>query len=177
MLQVCVAMVVPSASVSISYVPFATSGRKTVNFWRWAVLFWIGVIFFSSTSMAGQLSEQGFRYLSQTLLGEVPVETQSYSIAHFLADKGVHVTMFCVLATLLWKAIPPNPRKSLLILGCGAIVGSCSEFLQRFFPDRDPALRDVLINIGGTALGLLICRSISSLNRKRISRDRIAALR
>ncbi len=56
-----------------------------------------------------------------------------------------------------------------MILLCGAIVGSCSEYLQRFFPDRDPAIRDVLINIGGTALGLLICRSVVKWHHNRIA--------
>ena len=146
-----------------------------MNRWRWAVLGWIGVIFFSSTSAAGQFSEQGFRYLSQAFLGQAPAKTQSYNLFHLLADKSVHVTLFCVLAMLLWKAIPASPRKGLLILLCGVIVGSCSEFLQRFFPDRDPALRDVLINIGGSALGLLISRSLASWSGRSILRQKTAA--
>ncbi len=86
-------------------------------------------------------------------------ESQSYTIVHLTADKGLHVTLFCVLAILLWKALGKVPRKPALILLSGAIVGCGSEILQSFFPDRDPAIRDVIINIGGTALGLLIVQA------------------
>jgi VanZ family protein len=71
-----------------------------------------------------------------------------------LADKGVHVSLFFVLALLLWRILPDVQWKIARILLFGAAVGSASEFLQSFFPGRDPALRDVLINIGGTAVGI-----------------------
>jgi VanZ family protein len=80
-----------------------------------------------------------------------------YGIVHLLADKGFHVTLFCVLAVLLWQALRHSEKKIWVILLSGAAVGSCSEFLQRFFPGRDPAIRDVLINIGGTAIGIAFC--------------------
>jgi VanZ family protein len=62
-----------------------------------------------------------------------------------------------VLAVLLWQALRHSEKKIWFILLSGAAVGSCSEFLQRFFPGRDPAIRDVLINIGGTAIGIAFC--------------------
>jgi VanZ family protein len=74
-----------------------------------------------------------------------------------LADKSVHVSLFLVLALLLWRILPNAPWKIAAILVSGALVGSASEFLQRFFPGRDPAVRDVLINIGGTAIGAAVC--------------------
>ncbi len=89
-------------------------------------------------------------------LSQLRPNSSPYGVIHLLADKSVHVGLFCVLAILLWKALPNTARKPLIILAIGALVGSCSEFLQRFFPDRDPAIRDVLINIGGTALGILL---------------------
>ncbi len=127
------------------------------TFWRLTVVAWIGLISFSSTSVASEWSEQGFRYLSQLLFSELPPTSSPYGVIHLLADKGVHVTLFCVLALLLWKALPDAPAKPLIILACGAVVGSYSEFLQRFFPGRDPAIRDALINTSATALGILIC--------------------
>ena len=57
--------------------------------------------------------------------------------------------------------------KSWVIVLCGALVGLCSEFLQRFFPDRDPAIRDVIINICGTALGLAICAVVIRMYTQR----------
>jgi len=121
-----------------------------------AVIAWIGVIFFSSTSLASQWCEQGFSWLSSLLFGHLGPTDPSYGILHLLADKGVHVSLFLILAMLLCMTIPQIRWKAAIVLGCGALVGSCSEFLQRFFPGRDPAIRDVLINIGGTAAGLAL---------------------
>ena len=128
---------------------------------RCAVAAWVCLIFFSSTSLAGEWSEQGFRFLSRHFLTRVDTGSPSYDWIHFLAAKSVHVTLFCVLAILLWRALPTVRPKVLIILMSGAIVGSCSEFLQSFFPGRDPAVRDVLINIGGTAAGIALCGVMS----------------
>ncbi len=129
-----------------------------VNNWIWAVVAWIGVIFFSSTSLASKWAEGLFNFISSEFLSGLHPDSPSFGIVHLLADKGFHVSLFCVLAILLWLAVMHGGRKWLLILLAGASVGACSELLQRFFPDRDPAVRDVLINIGGTALGLIVCK-------------------
>ncbi|MBV8897069.1 MAG: VanZ family protein [Acidobacteriaceae bacterium] len=128
--------------------------HPSTSLWRSFVIAWILVIFFSSTSLASQWCESGFAYVSAVLFRRLHPHSSSYDLVHLLADKGLHVTMFCVLAILLWHAFPTIQHKVPTILVCGAIVGSCSEFLQRFFPGRDPAIRDVLINIAGTALGI-----------------------
>ncbi len=128
-----------------------------VNALIWLVFVWIGVIFLSSTSVAQQRCEQAYQFVSRVILGRTHPDLGAFSLLHLLADKGLHVTLFCVLAVLLWLSITTAARKPWLILLLGAVVGSLSEFLQSFFPDRDPAERDVLINLGGTALGLLLC--------------------
>ncbi len=138
-----------------------------VNGWIWAVLLWIGVILFSSTSLALKWAEEFFRFISAAFLSQLQPESSSYGIVQLLADKGFHVSLFCVLAVLLWLALPNMVWKSWVIVLCGALVGSCSEFLQRFFPDRDPAIRDVIINICGTALGLAICAIAVRMHRQR----------
>jgi VanZ family protein len=132
-----------------------------VRLGRLAVALWVGLIFFSSTSLASEWAEEAFSYLSRLLLPGVHPHSHTYDWMHLLADKGFHVALFCVLAILLWRALPNISRKILVILAFGAVVGMCSEFLQRFFPGRDPAIRDVLINIAGTALGLILCGVIS----------------
>jgi len=129
---------------------------EQVNNWLWAVIAWIGVIFFSSTSLASKWAEASFRTLSQ-FLGDLGAYSSSYGLVHLLADKGFHVTLFCVLAVLLWRTLVRAEKRVWVILIAGAITGSCSELLQRLFPDRDPTIRDVLINVGGTALGIVAC--------------------
>jgi VanZ family protein len=127
------------------------------NRWILALIVWIGVIFFSSTSLASQWCEEGFRFLSGIIFSHLHPDDSSYGLIHLLADKSVHVGLFLVLALLLWRILPNAPWKIAAILVFGALVGSASEFLQRFFPGRDPAVRDVLINIGGTAIGAAVC--------------------
>ena len=133
-----------------------------MNAWAWAAVDWEGVIFFSSTSLAGQSSEEAFSALSH-LFTHLQPGTSSYNVMHLLADKSVHIALFTVFAVLLWGALSRIPKKVLWILLIGAFIGSCSELLQNFFPGRDPAIRDVLINIGGTGLGIGVSALISKL--------------
>lgn len=140
--------------------------RRFPSPWWLAVAAWLGVIAFSSTSAAGQDSEQAFYSLSSILFRYLHSNYSEYRIVHFLADKGVHVTLFAVLAILLWQALRPVHWKIIAILAAGGLVGSGSEFLQSFYPDRDPAIRDVVINIGGTAIGILICFVVSRWRRR-----------
>jgi len=140
------------------------------NRWVWVVCGWIAVIFFSSTSVAGQQSERAFNYLSDMLLPQLERGTSSYGAVHLLADKSVHLFLFSMLGILLWKAVANVGHKIAIILLIGAIVGSCSEFLQRFFPDRDPAITDVLINVGSTAIGVGISLGFVKLHARLIRR-------
>ncbi len=137
------------------------------NVWLWAALAWVCIILFSSTSLALRLAEELFDVLSRLFFGGMQQNSSSYGIIHLLADKGFHVALFCVLALLLWQALQDAAKKPWMIIVCGAVVGSSSEFLQRFFPDRDPAIRDVLINVGGTALGILLCLGLAKLQEQR----------
>jgi VanZ family protein len=126
-----------------------------------AVIGWIGVIFFSSTSTASLWCETAFSYLARFFIAGIPRDSGSFGIIHLVADKGLHVTLFTVLAILLTLAMASGRRKVVRILAFGFLVGCCSEYLQSFFPDRDPAIRDVLINLAGTGFGALIGRLLS----------------
>jgi VanZ family protein len=123
-----------------------------------AVVGWIGVIFFSSTSAASRWCESAFASLSEFLLSGIPRDSTSLGVIHLIADKGLHVTLFAVLALLLFRALVNPQGKTVRILSFGLLVGCCSEYLQSLFPDRDPAFRDVVINVAGTGLGIVISR-------------------
>lgn len=116
--------------------------------WLLCTIAWTGLIFFSSTTLAGQWSEQAFQFLFGA------GRQSSDSLLHFLAEKSVHLTLFFVLGILLSQLYTAAPlaRFGKVVL-TGLVIGSLSELLQNFFPGRDPALRDVLINVGSTALG------------------------
>ncbi len=117
------------------------------------VVLWVSAIFLSSTS-AARFCDRLFLSWYGVLVGTSnPVV---YECLHFVAEKGVHVILFVVLVILLWKVVPDTRWKTVLILLLGSFIGTCSEFLQRFFPGRDPTVRDVLINMAGTALGIIL---------------------
>ncbi len=129
--------------------------------WRAAVAVWVGFIFFSSTNLAEQCAEAVWALVS----GQISVSHPEHGLSYLLLDKGFHVSMFFILALLLCLALPYSRRQSYQVIAAGAIIGSCSEYLQSFFPGRDPAFRDVLINIGGTVLGLLAYKLFLSRSR------------
>ena len=132
--------------------------RVTIS--RIGVVLWIGVIFFSSTSLAAQWCEELFATLSSMLLPHLSAAHPSYKHLHFIAEKSVHVTLFMLFAVLLWNAIPNKPRKITAIFLSSLLVACMAEFIQFFFPGRDPALRDVMIDLGGTAIGVGIITKI-----------------
>jgi VanZ family protein len=136
------------------------------NRWRIAAGLWIALIFLSCTSGAGQWSEHTYDVLGSIFARYLRADVASSTLVHFLAEKGVHVFLFVVLAILLWNAIQGAHYKFTSILLVGTVVGSCSELLQRLFPERDPSLRDVGINVAATALGALISSFLFKWKRR-----------
>ena len=125
------------------------------NRWAMAAVAWLALILFSSTSIAGERSERAYEWVATTILHHPP-HARGEDWLHFLAAKSVHVTLFTVFAILLWNALPVLRWKFTLVVLIGLVTGTCSELLQRLFPNRDPAVRDVLINLAATLLGATI---------------------
>lgn len=125
---------------------------------------WTLLILFSSTSLAADYCEQAFAWLYGSTVAKHFTSTDAYDSLHFVAEKSVHLTLFFVLGVLLWQVFSARRGRRLatVVLG-GLIVGTASELLQRFFPGRDPAIRDVFINVTGTFLGAAVC----TLTRRR----------
>lgn len=134
--------------------------------------FWIAFIFFSSTSAAAEWADLAY----YTIMSHAPGASflGNQSALYLLADKGFHVFMFAILALVLAR-IFTGPTS---ILAIAFIVGACSEFLQSFFPGRDPAVRDVIINFSGATVGVCIHwlrkrgAAIHQLEYRRIGRNR-----
>jgi VanZ family protein len=74
-----------------------------------------------------------------------------------------HVGEYAVLAFLMWRAfrwgISASMRMptlcGLVLLAC-ALFGASDEFHQTFVKSRTPSVRDVLLDVAGASLGLLI---------------------
>jgi len=143
--------------------------------WLKASLAWLGVIAFSSTALAGRWAEDTFDSIASALSVVFPLRQAGlYHIFAFGAEKSVHVTMFFVLALLLWNAVPERFRHPLVITLAGTLIGIGSELLQAFFPGRDPTIRDVLINGATTAVGACLASYFyrrQSLNRVSITAE------
>lgn len=80
-----------------------------------------------------------------------------------VARKCAHVTEYAVLALLLWRAVRNVSvlrTRTLMVfgavlLGC-ALFAASDEFHQTFVKSRTPSVRDVLLDVTGALLGLLI---------------------
>ena len=126
------------------------------------LLIWLGVIFVGSTSVMS--AEHTSRYIVPFLLWLKPgMSPKAIWIILVVARKCAHVTEYAVLALLLWRALRSVPviRTKMLIvfgavlLGC-ALFAASDEFHQTFVKSRTPSIRDVLLDIAGACLGLLI---------------------
>ena len=81
---------------------------------------------------------------------------------------------YTVLALLLWRALRSVPTlctKTLVVflavlLGC-ALFAATDEFHQTFVKSRTPSVRDVLLDVTGALLGLLIGASFARRHPKK----------
>jgi VanZ family protein len=135
--------------------------RQFLKYWL-PLLIWLGVIFVGSTSVAS--AEHTSRYIVPFLLWLKPgMSPNAIWTVLVIARKCAHVTEYAVLALLLWRAlrsVPALQAKTLMLfgavlLGC-ALFAASDEFHQTFVKSRTPSGRDVLLDVGGALLGLLI---------------------
>jgi VanZ family protein len=115
---------------------------------------WMCLVFFSSTSLARQWADLAFHVI--LVRSNISLGARD-DLLYLFVDKGLHVFMFTVLAVLFSQVFTtPSLRiKAMIFVMCG-ITGMCTEAVQAFFPDRDPAIRDVFINAAGAVLGIVV---------------------
>jgi VanZ family protein len=140
----------------------------------WLPLFiWANVIFVGSTNLmsAGHTS----RFLVPFLLWLKPgMSPQTIWVILVAARKCAHMIEYAVLALLLWRAVRNTPvlgAKMLVafgavMLGC-ALFAASDEFHQTFVKSRTPSVRDVLLDIAGAILGLLVGASLARRSPKK----------
>jgi VanZ family protein len=130
-------------------------------------LIWLGVIYVGSTSVMS--AEHTSRYIVPFLLWVKPgMSPAAIWTILVVARKCAHVTEYAVLALLLWRAfrnIQVLRTKTLIVfgavlLGCAPFAAS-DEFHQTFVKSRTPSVRDVLLDVTGAFLGLLIGASFA----------------
>jgi len=139
------------------------------------MLIWLAVIFVGSTSIMS--AEHTSRYIVPFLLWLKPgMSPMTIWIILVVVRKFAHVIEYTILALLLWRAVRSVPTlrtKTLMVfaavlLGC-ALFAASDEFHQTFVKSRTPSVRDVLLDVGGALLGLLIGVTFVSHHPKKFS--------
>ncbi|MBB6635832.1 VanZ family protein [Cohnella thailandensis] len=91
-------------------------------------------------------------------------------LIEFLFRKGAHMFVYGVLAAAAALALRmyrlPLPAVAGLSLAAVFLVAMLDEWNQRYSQDRTPAFQDVLVDLTGGAISLLLCYGISRLYRR-----------
>src|SRR5262245_7598060 len=140
--------------------------KSFLKYWL-PLLIWVCVIFVGSTSIMS--SEHTSRYIVPFLLWLKPgMSPKAIWTILVVVRKCAHVIEYTVLALLLLRALRSLSAlraRTLMIygavlLGC-ALFAASDEFHQTFVKSRTPSARDVLLDVGGALLGLLIGASFA----------------
>ena len=127
------------------------------------ILLNIALVFFSSTSLAGDAANYAYDFYTSLLS---PGGMNMPGGLHLLAQKGVHFTLFAALGVFLYNSLSGSTRSRLTFVTVFCLtVGAASEALQFLFPGRTPALHDVLLNGGSGLVAALFIRWSRSLLR------------
>jgi VanZ family protein len=135
--------------------------RSFLKYWL-PLLVWLGVIFVGSTNLMS--AEQTSRYIVPFLLWLKPgMSPQTIWYILVVVRKCAHVSEYAILALLLWRALRSVPVLhtkifvvfGTVLLGC-VLFAVSDEFHQTFVRSRTPSVRDVLLDVAGALLGLLI---------------------
>jgi VanZ family protein len=137
---------------------------------------WLGVIAVGSSSAAahGRMTGWAIAQLSRWFPGLALDSAACTQLSTVLLDlrKPAHLLEYAVLALLVYRAAtmlaPGSRRRSLAaaIVCCG-LVGALDEFHQSFDPTRTGAVRDVLVDVLGGALGLACAAEVRRWRERR----------
>jgi VanZ family protein len=146
--------------------------KSFLRYWL-PLLIWLSVIFVGSTNLMS--AEHTSRFVVPFLLWLKPgMSPRTIWVVLVVIRKCAHVTEYTVLALLLWRALRSVPvlrTKTLIafavvILSC-ALFAASDEFHQTFVKSRTPSIRDVLLDVAGAILGLLVGASVARSHSKK----------
>ena len=141
--------------------------KSFLKYWL-PVLVWLGLIFIGSTDVLS--AEHTSRFLVPFLRWLDPqISAAALNSIPLIIRKLGHLTEYAVLAILLWRALRSaavwKSTTSILfavsLIGC-AIFAASDEFHQSFVPSRTSSVNDVIIDICGATIGLVICVALGS---------------
>jgi VanZ family protein len=147
--------------------------RTFLKYWL-PVFVWLGIIFAGSTDIFS--AEQTSRYLVPFLRWLDPhISPSTIATIHFALRKLGHLTEYAILAAFLWRALRDGTnlgaKMSLLFIAVWVVCGIFAvtdEFHQSFVASRTASRQDVLIDVCGALIGILLCLMFS---RRRLTRS------
>ena len=136
--------------------------RTVLKYWV-PVFIWLGVVFAGSTDIFS--AEQTSRYLVPFLRWLNPqISPSTIAMVHFALRKLSHLTEYAILAAFLWRALRDGTnlgaKMSLLFMVVWVVCGMFAvtdEFHQSFVASRTASPHDVLIDVCGALIGILLC--------------------
>ena len=143
------------------------------RFWfHWLpVLVWMGVIFWGSTNALA--NRRTGRWIGPILRWLKPdISDAAIYRVHYAIRKSGHTFEFAILAFLCWRAftgcgwLTRNHRTKFcaVILFC-FLYATSDEYHQAFYPSREAAFHDVLIDTAGALLGLSLVLGVQRRRR------------
>lgn len=150
--------------------------KSFLKYWL-LLLVWLGIMFIGSTDVMS--AEHTSRFLIPFLrLLKPDISPEALAEIHFFTRKLAHVSEYAILAMLSWRALRGGTslrmRMSILrvaILTACAIFAAGDEFHQSFIASRTSAAGDVMIDICGALLGLMICRAFAARRSRQSHRE------
>ena len=145
------------------------------NFLRYwvPVLVWLGLIFIGSTDLMS--AEHTSRIIGPILRWLHPtISLAGIAKVQFIVRKAAHVSEYAVLSALIFRAFVRTVWVGRLMLSAAVVLLLCAayaasdEFHQSFVPSRTASMRDVLIDIGGVILGMMIYGSFPQKRRAKV---------
>ena len=129
------------------------------------ILIWMGLIFYLSDQPATQSANASdsfglslFKFLSIDL--NAPDNAYLLDISSFIVRKAAHMYLYFVLALVLRLYFVTfnikNKYKNLLTLGITFLYAISDEIHQLFIEGRACQFQDILIDLAGGAIGLLV---------------------
>lgn len=125
-------------------------------------IMWMGVIFYMSNQPAEISSIHSGNTINiiskLPLLGNVMNYLTSINIGEFIVRKSAHMFSYCFLAILLFMSVyEDNIKKTTIIAFLGTFLYACSdEFHQLFISGRSGEFKDVIIDLTGGTIGILL---------------------
>ena len=165
----------------VSHFDRGTERMQVSKFLRyWApVLIWLVLIFIGSTDLMS--AEHTSRIIGPILRWLHPtISPQTVAQVQTMVRKTAHISEYAVLAMLCFRAVTMTlwPNRAVLVaaivLSCCAFFAASDEFHQSFVPSRTASLRDVVIDICGATIGVVLYslfrqRKLSKRARARIN--------